>query len=606
MAQKCLVPICTGIAKGEEIIASVGDGVTVHDQEFRIIYQNQAMKDLFGDCAGKLCHEAYQQSDAVCPGCPVALCFSSGEVHTVERIVTIADRTAVFETCASPIRDRSGTIVAVVEVVRNATKRKEAEDKLTRLKNLYEALSHTNKAIMHISDRNGLFRQICAIAVEYGNFPLAVIDMPDPETGFVRPVAWCGEAADYLNHLPDSPDIGHGGGGLTGMALREGVFHVCNDLHDDPLAISPRIAAGAHGIRSSAAFPITQDRRAIGAFSLYSGHKGFFDPETVNLLREMAENISFALNNFSREQRRKSAEEALRSNEERLQLVLEGSNDGFLDWDIEAGSVNLSCRLFEMLGYAPGEIRPTIRAVFELIHPDDKQRVRTVMYDQLSRTSSPFGVELRMITKGNEFEWVCFRGKVVSRDENGIPSRVSGTISNITEKKRSEESLQYISMHDPLTGLFNRGYFETEMSRMEQSRQYPVSIVLADIDGLKAVNDRFGHTEGDRLIKQASQVLRQSFRAEDVIARIGGDEFAVILHLADAHTVKDALKRVRKCQSLLNEGNGDFPLSVSLGAATAERNEQLHDAFKLADSRMYRHKSRQKLRRLRSVEERRG
>ncbi len=303
---------------------------------------------------------------------------------------------------------------------------------------------------------------------------------------------------------------------------------------------------------------------------------------------------------------RERAEEALRSNEERLQLVLEGSNDGFLDWDIEAGSVNLSCRLFEMLGYAPGEIRPTIRAVFELIHPDDKQRVRTVMYDQLSRTSSPFGVELRMITKGNEFEWVCFRGKVVSRDENGIPSRVSGIISNITEKKRSEESLQYISMHDPLTGLFNRGYFETEMSRMEQSRQYPVSIVLADIDGLKAVNDRFGHTEGDRLIKQASQVLRQSFRAEDVIARIGGDEFAVILHLADAHTVKDALKRVRTCQSLLNEGNGDFPLSVSLGAATAERNEQLHDAFKLADSRMYRHKSRQKLRRLRSVEERRG
>jgi PAS domain-containing protein len=144
MENEGMVPMHAKTAKSDEIIAAVGDGVTVHDLDFRIIYQNQTMKSIFGDCVGKLCYEAYKQLPDVCPGCPVAACFSSGEVHTVERIVSIADKSFVFETCASPIRDKNGAIVAAVEVVRNATVRKEAEERITRLKNLYNALSRTN------------------------------------------------------------------------------------------------------------------------------------------------------------------------------------------------------------------------------------------------------------------------------------------------------------------------------------------------------------------------------------------------------------------------------------------------------------------------------
>ena len=125
----------------------------------------------------------------------------------------------------------------------------------------------------------------------------------------------------------------------------------------------------------------------------------------------------------------------------------------------------------------------------------------------------------------------------------------------------------------------------------------------SDIDGLKPVNDNFGHTEGDRLIRQAAQALQLAFRGEDVVARIGGDEFAVILQKADAVAVKEAIKRVRKCQVLINEGNSDYSLSISLGSATAERSEQLHEAFKLADSRMYYYKIRRKSQQLEPIEE---
>jgi len=595
MPKEYPAPTYPAASKGDQIIAAVGDGITVHDKDFRIIYQNQVMKDIFGDCLGKTCYAAYNQSRDVCPECPVATCFSSGEVHTVERIVNIAEKTFVFETCASPIRDNNGIIVAAVEVVRNATERKEAEEKITKLKNLYDALSRTNKAILHSKHRDLLFREICQIAVEYGKLSLAMIGTIDPDTGRVTPVAHCGKAAHYLDSLTVSSKLDREEGrGPTGIAIRKGLPYVCNDFHGDPTTGLWRAAALEYGINSSAAFPVIVKGESVGVLKVYADQKGFFDQEIVDLFQEMVDNVSFAIKNFSREDIRRQAEMALQNSEERLKLVLEGSNDGYWDWDVESGTINVSPRFSEMIDCEPGETTATISKFMDLIHPDDKPRMRSVVYDQLSRTTSAFETELRMFSKTKEYNWFRYRGKVVSRDENGMPMRVSGVASNITEKKRQEEELNYLSTHDTLTGLFNRAYFDAEMVRMANSRHYPLSIVIADIDGLKTINDNLGHAEGDQLIKQAALALLHSFRGEDVVARIGGDEFAVILQNADEATVKEAIKRVRAFQAVINRDKSDSALSISLGSATAENSEQLSTAFKLADSRMYYYKIRRK------------
>lgn len=587
--------ICIGAIKDEEIIAAAGDGITVHDLDFRIIYQNQTMKKVFGECVGQLCYEAYRQETAICPGCPVAACLASGDIHTVERTVTRDSRTYTFETCASPIRNYSGETVAVVEVVRNATKRKEQEDRLSRLKNLYEALSLTNKAIMHLKNKEELFDEVCRIAVENGKLLLALIGTVDPQSGKIIPAAFFGKAAEYLKNLTVSIDPHRQDGcGPTGIAIRNGKPYICNDFHNDPVTTPWRIEALANGINASAAFPFRQNGTSIGALKVYAGPAGYFDNESICLFQEMAENISFALDNFQLEERRKLAESRLKTSEERLKLVLEGSNDGLLDWDIDSGSINLSDRLIEMIGFPKERHRTTVHALMKLVHHEDLERVRTVIYDQLSKTSSAFEIEIRIITRHKQHEWVNFRGKVVSRDENGTPTRVSGMLRNITGKKMQEEKLQYISMHDPLTGLFNRSYFDIEMARLEQSRQYPVSIVFADIDGLKSVNDNFGHQEGDRLIIQAACVFQQSFRGDDTISRIGGDEFAVILHGTDAETVRKTMQRIQTCQDMINKKNQSYSLSISLGCATAEQSTQLHDALKCADEEMYRDKLKKK------------
>lgn len=581
-------------ARYEEILASIGDAVTVQDRDFRIIYQNPAMKQLFGNCVGCICYTVYEKNAAVCPDCPVTACFIDGAVHSVERTIMVNGEQRIFANTSSPLRNEVGEIYAAVEVIRDITLRSNTEARLKRFMNMYAALSHTNKAIIESDNREEMFHRVCSAAVEFGKFPLAVIGLTDPE-GVVRAVAHCGAAADYLDNLVVHADARREEGrGPTGRAIREGIPYICNDFHSDPITTPWRVAALQHGIRASAAFPLIFRGGVVGAMKVYSDQAGFFDTEIVELLTEMAANISFGLRNFSLEDQRRQSEEALRNSEEQLKLVMEGSNDGYCDWHIPSSTVRMSSRYIEMLGYLPGEIEQTPQAIKRLVHPEDWPLADTFIDEELVSRQPSFEIEVRMMAKGGAWKWILYRGKVVERNEKGLTIRVAGTCTDVTEKKMFEEQLRYASTHDQLTGLYNRAFFDAEFDRVKAGRNFPISIVSADVDGLKAVNDNFGHLAGDRLIQLAAQAMKVSFRADDVVARIGGDEFAVILANADATVVKEAVKRVIACQAKMSEGLADYTLSISIGSATAERGDQLDEALREADSRMYYYKFRRK------------
>lgn len=191
-------------------------------------------------------------------------------------------------------------------------------------------------------------------------------------------------------------------------------------------------------------------------------------------------------------------------------------------------------------------------------------------------------MESSVVNGDGEPLYVAIEGKVAN---NGKQCRLA--VTDITSLKRTEEDLRFMSMFDPLTGLHNRGFFQEEMARLEGGRDFPVSVMMADVDNLKDINDRFGHAAGDAILRRVGRSLKAAFRAEDIVARIGGDEFAILLPSSGATEADEAARRVVRVIAEDNARHKDMPVSLSVGFSTAYVKSPLSAILRQADQRMY-------------------
>jgi diguanylate cyclase (GGDEF)-like protein len=152
------------------------------------------------------------------------------------------------------------------------------------------------------------------------------------------------------------------------------------------------------------------------------------------------------------------------------------------------------------------------------------------------------------------------------------------------------ERIRYLATHDGMTGLFNKAFFEAEIRRLNFGRAYPISIIVIDANNLKRVNDQYGHPEGDKLIRNIGMLVNQTFRNDDIQARIGGDEFAIILIATDLHSCSEILGRFREKIAKFNGKNDTLPVDVAIGFATTQEKENLNEVLKRADILMYEEK----------------
>ncbi len=167
-------------------------------------------------------------------------------------------------------------------------------------------------------------------------------------------------------------------------------------------------------------------------------------------------------------------------------------------------------------------------------------------------------------------------------------TEVVSIVRDITERKSYLAELEHISLHDQLTGLYNRRYFENELQRLGVSREHPVVVVSADLDGLKLINDTLGHAEGDRYLQTGAELLKSVLRPSDILARVGGDEFALILPRTTKKAGEELIVRIRRRIDEYNRKNEGLPISISIGLVINESSEQsLEETYKKADNAMY-------------------
>ncbi len=239
----------------------------------------------------------------------------------------------------------------------------------------------------------------------------------------------------------------------------------------------------------------------------------------------------------------------------------------------------------EKLGYNPEEYYADPKFIYKIIHPDYIEIARDIHAGNFD-FSKP--AEICYIHRNGSLVW-CEDNMTPFYDSYGELIAIEGILHDISERKEMEKRLSYLSFHDSLTNLYNRAYFEEELKRLDTERQIPSSIIMGDINGLKIINDAFGHKEGDEILKSCADVLRKCCRAEDIIARWGGDEFSIILPETTKEVAMEVVNRVRENSTRTTRAK--LPLSISLGVSTRDNIDRKFPlVIKEAEDNMYRQK----------------
>jgi len=241
---------------------------------------------------------------------------------------------------------------------------------------------------------------------------------------------------------------------------------------------------------------------------------------------------------------RRRTEHALRESEERYALAARGANDGLWDWDLAANRVYLSPRWKGMLGLAEGDIGNDPEDWLGRVHPDDHARLTADIAAHVEGKTAQLDLEHRIRHADGTWRTMLLRGVAV-RDAAGKATRMAGSQTDITERKRAEEKLLHDALHDGLTGLPNRALFMDRvgqaMAFQARRSDYRFAVLMLDVDRFKTVNESLGHAMGDRLLASVAKRVWRCVRPGDTVARLSGDEFAVLL---EDYTAAEEPRRV--------------------------------------------------------------
>jgi diguanylate cyclase (GGDEF)-like protein/PAS domain S-box-containing protein len=294
------------------------------------------------------------------------------------------------------------------------------------------------------------------------------------------------------------------------------------------------------------------------------------------------------LNRHIAEQERMS--KALQETQEHFRNAFDYAAIGMALVSTQGSWLRVNRSLCDILGYSEKYL---LRSNFQAItHADDVGNDLANLYRLLQGETLTCQVEKRYIDKSGEIVWALNSVSLV-RDAQDNPAHFIFQIQDISERKRAEAALHSLSLIDELTGLYNRRGFmavtEQHLASIHRNEKVPV-VLYADLDGLKGINDSLGHIEGDRALIRAGEILKETFRSSDIVARFGGDEFVVLAAIGPEESAESLSAMLRERFRAHNtKGNRSYDLSMSIGVAYSECHDRLpiEELMARADKAMY-------------------
>lgn len=561
-------------------------------------------------------------------------------------IVYLRNVGALDEACVSLLTRMADNISFALNNFDRDADRKSSERELRRLNRMFGAISAANEAILRAKTELDLYQRICDAAVHAGKSLATVVLLVEQGSAWLKPVAGTGQMVDLISRTRFSADEHHFyGNGVCGTAFRTQKPCVDKDIVHSDQGRPWRDIGRDVGVVACVALPLIKAGKSIGVVMFFVGSSWAADQEVIALLTRMAENVSFALDNFDRALEKRRADEN-RSRLSRMFAALSNTNEAIMRAKSREHLFELVCtaaasggkftsttiglaepeseffRIVASAGPNSAAIRRRRYATVSTL-PEGRGLTGTAFRTGLPCLSSKFtdeerrrywdnggreggtrsGLGLPLISAGKPVGFLMFQSSEADtfNDEfvqllQRLADNVSFALENFDradEKAKADRRIEFLAKHDALTELLNRESFnELLLLAVEHAGRVHrrLAVLFIDLDRFKIINDSLGHDAGDKLLIEMARRLRKYLRSSDVIGRWGGDEFVVLLDDAggadEIQNVALGLLKVLSRPVCLNDHECFTTASIGI-AIFPDDGHDVRSLTKKADQAMY-------------------
>jgi len=432
------------------------------------------------------------------------------------------------------LKDRPSRLASAIQnavlVSETERRRQLAEQALQRHSRALAMLSKGNQTLLRGSNEAKLLQAMCQVAIDVGGYSMAWVGYKENDQQHtVRPIAEAGVDLGYLKQVTISWGDGELGQGPAGYSIRHGKTRVEKDLLNNPQMGPWQKQIAKWGYNSLIALPLKRNDDVFGVFILYAEQADVFDEMEVRLLEEMAEDLSFGITTLRNDALRLNGEKDLKTSYSLLKTTLESTADAIVVTSLTGDIIQFNQKFCQLWSALPSFL---MSSSFEKRMAFFNNQLQNSVYfsklatDMYANPEEVFKAEI-VKKDGRVFELIGHPHYL----DNDIVGRVS-SMRDITEQKNHEKQLTYLATHDQLTGLPNRNLLN---DRLKQAIAYAArteqnfALLFLDLDRFKLINDSLGHNFGDQLLIEVARRIQGCLREEDTVARMGGDEFVILL-----------------------------------------------------------------------------